>query len=328
MQKNFPLRKIGTKTGIITTLIQEVPNETGNRLFIKREDLIPYSFGGNKVRIAEKYIADMRKQGKNCMVAYGNARSNLCRIISNRCATENVPCHIISPSDDDGTRGATNNQRLVLGCGAVIHECDKQNVSGMVEEVMQECKTRGLLPYYIYGNKYGEGNEAVPVDAYFEVYHQIVEEEKFDFIFLPVGTGMTLAGLLAGSFLHHGTENIVGISVARPRALATEKTTRYLQAYIGNKDNYDEMITIIDDYLCGGYGRYHEGIINTIWDVYRRYGMPLDPVYTGKAFWGMLDYVEKNRIRGAKILFLHTGGSPLFFDLIAGEVVLKGSEKR
>ena len=88
------------------------------------------------------------------------------------------------------------------------------------------------------------------------------------------------------------------------------------------------MITIIDDYLCGGYGRYHEGIINTIWDVYRRYGMPLDPVYTGKAFWGMLDYVEKNRIRGAKVLFLHTGGIPLFFDLIAGGVVLKGSEKQ
>lgn len=312
----------------IASPIYELQNKTGNCLFIMREDLIPFSFGGNKVRIAEKYMADMRKQGKNCMVAYGNARSNLCRIISNLCATENVPCHIISPSDDDGTRAATNNQRLVLCCGAVIHECNKRNVSEIVEKVMQECETQGFSPYYIYGNSLGEGNEAIPVEAYFEVYCQIVEKEKFDYIFLPVGTGMTLAGLLAGRFVRHGTENIIGISVARPRALATEKTALFLKAYMGGRSNYDETITIIDDYLCGGYGRYHEGIINTIMDIYRQYGIPLDPVYTGKAFWGMLDYVEKHHIHGAKLLFLHTGGGPLFFDLIAGMGEMKGSEKR
>ena len=45
-------------------------------------------------------------------------------------------------------------------------------------------------------------------------------------------------------------------------------------------------------------------------------GIPLDPTYTGKAFWGMLQYLKDHGIRGKRILFLHTGGTPLFFDLL------------
>ena len=45
-----------------------------------------------------------------------------------------------------------------------------------------------------------------------------------------------------------------------------------------------------------------------------RYGMPLDSTYTGKAFMGMKDYIEKESLKGKQILFIHTGGTPLFFD--------------
>lgn len=75
-----------------------------NEIYIKRDDLIPFSFGGNKVRIALEFISDMKRQGKNCMVGYGNARSNLSRALANLCCQFKIPCHIISPADDDGTR--------------------------------------------------------------------------------------------------------------------------------------------------------------------------------------------------------------------------------
>ena len=55
-------------------------DDRGNRIYVKREDLLPYSFGGNKVRIGLCYLADMQKSGCDHMLAYGNARSNLCRV--------------------------------------------------------------------------------------------------------------------------------------------------------------------------------------------------------------------------------------------------------
>ena len=48
----------------------------------------------------------------------------------------------------------------------------------------------------------------------------------------------------------------------------------------------------------------------------KNYGIPFDHTYTGKAFGGMLDYVEKAEIKDKNILFIHTGGVPLFFDYL------------
>ena len=76
----------------------------GNSLYVKREDLYPLLLGGNKARIAQEYVSDMVKKQCNCMVGYGNSRSNLCRALALACVEVGVPCHIISPSDDDGTR--------------------------------------------------------------------------------------------------------------------------------------------------------------------------------------------------------------------------------
>ena len=77
MQDDFGLMQI--KTPVI-----QIPDEK-NSIYIKREDLFPFSFGGNKVRIALEFINDMKKQGKDCIVGYGNARSNLSRALANLC---------------------------------------------------------------------------------------------------------------------------------------------------------------------------------------------------------------------------------------------------
>ena len=75
MQDDFGLMQI--KTPVI-----QIPDEK-NSIYIKRDDLFPFSFGGNKVRIALEFINDMKKQGKDCIVGYGNARSILSRALAN-----------------------------------------------------------------------------------------------------------------------------------------------------------------------------------------------------------------------------------------------------
>ena len=70
----------------------------------------------------------------------------------------------------------------------------------------------------------------------------------------------------------------------------------------------------MDDYIGKGYAVKNSDISETIKYVMLKYGVPLDSTYTAKAFWGMENYIKKKKIQNKTILFLHTGGTPLFFD--------------
>ncbi len=301
---------------IYTPIVPCICEASDNHIFIKRDDLLPFSFGGNKVRIAEELISDMLEQGKNCMIGYGSTKSNLCRVLANMCSSKGIKCHIISSEDDNGELEKTNNSRLVNVCGAVVHLCSKNNVAETVISVTEQCKEEGYNPYYIYGNEYGIGNEAVPVRAYVKAHSELPYD--FDYIFLATGTGMTQAGLIAGKRKNKTKEKIIGISVARNSEQETKIIEKYLSAYFNSEKITDTTkdICILDSYLCGGYGKYSDEIIDVIKQMFTQNGIPLDTTYTGKAFWGMLSYLKENNIKNKKVLFIHTGGTPLFFDKI------------
>ena len=296
------------------TPIQKI-DTNNNNFYIKRDDLLPFSFGGNKVRIAYEFLSDMKKKNKNCMIAYGNARSNLCRVIANLCSVKKIPCHIISPSDDDGQRVTTNNSLLSTVCGAIFHYCTKDSVSETVEKVMYECTSDGLSPYYIYGDKFGRGNEAVPVGAYAKVYKEIQLQEQelgmdFDYIFTATGTGMTQAGLIVGQACFGGDKKISGISVAKNKEQEIPVIEKYLSEYYKSNNislppPRKNSIILTDDFIFGGHGQYDINIVNLIKEMYILYGIPLDTTYTGKAFYGMRNYINYNGI-SKKIFCLYT----------------------
>lgn len=154
--------KIGTPTPIITMNY----SDGFNRFFIKRDDLLPFSFGGNKVRIANEYFNDMLPKGCNCIISYGSSKSNLNRVIANMSRTLEIPCYIVSPLDEALEDYETFNSRLIKSTEARLVTCDRENVSSTIENVMEKCKREGLKPYYIYGDKYGNGNQNVPIPAY------------------------------------------------------------------------------------------------------------------------------------------------------------------
>ncbi len=288
-----------------------------NEIFIKRDDLLPFSFGGNKVRIAQEFYEDMIAQGKNCMIGYGGLKSNLCRILSNLCAKNGVKCHIVTSTDSDEEPTETNNSLLVQSFGTIVHRCSKTEVAKTVSAVMEQCRKDGYDPYYIYGDENGNGNEATPVKAYVKAHREILD--GYDYIFLATGTGMSHAGMLVGKYMDKTGEKIVGISVARDAKTETEKLKKYISAYYDLMQqplptNIFNEIVIEDEYLCGGYGKYNAEITDVIKKVMLTNGVALDTTYTGKAFWGMLSYLKKNNISGKKVLFVHTGGLPIFFD--------------
>ena len=292
-------------------------SSNNNSLFIKRDDLFPFSFGGNKARKAILFFEDIKKTNSNCIVTYGSDSSNHCRVIANMAAAKKIPCYIISPSETL-TKKMSYNATMIKVFATKIINCPLANVKETIDDTLQKLKNRGYKPYFIQGG--GHGN--IGTQAYVDTYREIICFERnhginFDYIFHASGTGTTQAGLICGKLLNADNKKIVGISIARKNPyggkIVFDSVNSYLESISGEKTDMSEIV-FVDQYVLNGYGSYNQKILATIKDVLIGEGIPLDATYTGKAFWGMKNYIAENEISGKNILFIHTGGTPLFFD--------------
>ncbi len=308
------------------TPVMELNSIEGNRIFSKREDTIPFSFGGNKVRFAQYYLEDMERRGADAMILYGGYHSNLCRILSAACLKKGIPCSMIHMVDDIDPEEKSCNMTLIQASGVKEYRCHKDGIAACVQQAMDDFRQQGRVPYYIHGNIYGKGNETTPMRAYVDVYREICMQErsmglKFDYIFLATSTNSTQSGLVAAHAMDGDDRKIIGISVTRSAERASTVIAENLKAYQKKYDAAYRLccspeILVEDAYLAGGYGCENEEIRQVIREAYLKDGMNLDATYTGKAFWGMKEYLRTHHIQGKNVLFLHTGGTPLFFDAL------------
>jgi len=301
------------------TPIQSLGECEGNKLYIKRDDLIPFSFGGNKARKARLFFADM-DEGVDSVVTYGSASSNHARIVANLAAARGLECYIITPNDESGK---TFNTDLTECFGARRINCSVHYVKRVIERTLKELRDKGKNPYFIAGG--GHGN--LGTQAYVECFYEILEYErlygvKFDYVFHASGTGTTQAGLIAGSLMSRHGAKIVGISIARKgeygASVIEESVLDYLHAVgrTADAEEVKESLCFTDEYVSGGYGRANGEIYAVIDDFMKKHGIPLDPTYTGKAMYGTLEYLRSHGISGKNILFIHTGGAPLYFEYL------------
>lgn len=121
-------------------------------------------------------------------------------------------------------------------------------------------------------------------------------DKNFDFICCSVGTGGTISGIINSS----GTsQNILGFPALKGEFLKEEISK------FANNPNWD----LISDYHFGGYAKINTELISFINEFKAQYGLPLDPVYTGKMMYGVFDLMRQGYFpKGAKILAIHTGG--------------------
>ena len=296
------------------TITYKLKNYNNNEIYIKREDLLPFSFGGNKARKAEKFFEEIIKGEYNYIVTYGSSSSNHCRIIANKAIALNIPCIIISPNNNENKY---NKQLVKLFEGKIVN-CEISEVKETIEYEMEEARRLGYKPYFIEGGGHGD----LGTEAYVEAYNEILQYEnnnniEFDYIFHASGTGTTQAGLICGNIINRKNKDIIGISIARKKEQGSNVILESVNSYLKKIDQQvidKEEIHFIDDYISDGYGKYNFEIIETIKYIMKKYGIPRDSTYVGKAFWGIQEYIDKENIKNKNILFIHTGGSPLFFD--------------
>lgn len=298
------------------TQIQDLGEYKSNHLFVKREDLIPFSFGGNKARKAQLFFREIDMGDYDCVVTYGSSSSNHSRVVANECCKRGMPVYIISP--EEASEPTFNSQMMEI-FGAEITTVPVSKVHDTIEAKLTELKAAGKKPYFIEGG--GHGN--IGTEAYVQCYEEIKKCERtenihFDYIFFASGTGTTHAGLVCGQLINGDDRKIIGISIARKNPRGRDVVVDSIRSYLGSKATEEEIqaaTIFIDDYTSG-YGKDDRRVIETIELVLKKYGIPLDATYTGKAFMGMREYITKEQITGKNLLFIHTGGTPLFFDAL------------
>lgn len=291
----------------------------GPRIWIKRDDQTGSAISGNKVRKLEFSLAKAIEQGCDTVITCGGVQSNHCRTTAILCASLGLKCHLILRGPEITGRGDVDgNLFLDYLVGAQTSFYSNLDYQARSDEIVAEWEQHysdlGNNPFFIpVGASDGTG-----LWGYLAACEELSNDFKVnnispDHIISATGSGGTQAGLIAGNELFGLNAHVWGINVCDDEAYFLMKVRNDLSQW---KDWYAQPldvgclpINVIDGYVGAGYGKASEEVFETIKLVARLEGVILDPVYTGKAFCGMLDQVKQGRFDGSDdIVFIHTGG--------------------
>lgn len=291
------------------------------KLRVFRDDLYPFLGGGNKGRKMDAIAKDIFLKNANALVTTGGIQSNHCRAVAVFAAQHKLKCTLVLHGSKAEFEKQSGNAKIMRLSGANIVFVDGANQIGQaMDDAMAIYQRNGLKPYYIWGGGHTLEGGLAYIDAVQELkaYCDNTNWEP-DFIFHASGTGSTQSGILAG-LDKYGFENtqVIGISVGRKSEPATKIVDEFYKElchhYNINCSNKESIV--LDNYLMGGYGQYNNELKELCLNSIKEYGFILDTCYSGKAFYGMLDYIKNNKLEDKNILFWHTGG---IFNFLAEE---------
>ena len=288
----------------------------GPQIFIKRDDCSGLATGGNKTRKLEFILADALDKDADLIVTVGAIQSNHARQTAAACAKLGVKCLIILEQRlKNAPEIYMNSGNIFLNkiFGAEMILCPKdRDVKDYADEIINKRKINGEKPYFIPvggSNHFGEL-------GYIECMREIIEKQNndsFTHIVLATGSGGTQAGLVAGKMIYQSDIKIIGISIKDSKSYQKEKVYELALnslRYVGYEAPLRENIIVDDNYVGLGYALPTEGMKDALGIMATKEGILLDPVYTGKAFDGLIELVKSNYFKSSdRVLFLHTGGS-------------------
>jgi len=295
--------------GIFPTPIQRlyrISERLRTNVYIKRDDLTGLGLGGNKVRKLEYLLADAQRQGAQVIFTTGGAQSNhamLTAAAANRLGMK--PILILKKR---GVTECLGNQLLERLMGTEVHFMDTDDYADIYAEMDRMGQALGV-PYYKIPCG---GSNALGTLGYVDCAREIRDQGiRFEHLVCAVGSGGTMAGIGLGAYLYLPGTQVHGMMVdTDPFDRITADLMRQAAGMIG-VDPAAEIPAVDLRDLCGpGYAvPSAEG--NAAMELLaREEGLFLDPVYTGKAFAGLLKMAEEGIFAETdKVLFLHTGGA-------------------
>ena len=292
----------------------------GPRIFFKRDDLIGFGFGGNKVRGLEYYLAAALGEKADTIVTGAGPQSNHVRATA--AAARVAGLHVVGVLHDSRPERIEGNLLLDEILGAEIrftNEADRSTVDSGILDVAEELRRSGRRPYVVpRGGTSGLGCVGY-VLCVREMARQLEElDVHLDWVVLATGACGTHAGLLAGSKIFSAPYRLLGITVSRPVdecVARIQQFAREAAGIVGREiEVSEEDVVVRGGFIGAGYGIPTREGIEAIRLVARTEGVFLDQNYTGKAMAGLMEEISEGRIgKDETVVFLHTGGEPALF---------------
>jgi 1-aminocyclopropane-1-carboxylate deaminase/D-cysteine desulfhydrase-like pyridoxal-dependent ACC family enzyme len=290
-------------------------------VWIKREDLLPLAFGGNKLRNLEFLVGAALADGADTLITSGRRWSNHCRLTAAAGARAGLAVELVLSGPAVSPTGP--GVLLMAAFGAVVHQlasADREERDAAVEAAALAVRERGGRPYVIDVGGSGVVGAWGQALAAAEAFEQAAAEGvAFDRIVVPSATGGTQAGLMVGAAGHSPGTRVTGVVVARPATElrpAIESMVRGLGAGAGSGAAAagDAAIDLDEGQLGDGYGRPTAVAADAAALLARTEGILTDPIYTSKALAALVAGVLSGAWDGERVLFWHAGGLPGLFE--------------
>jgi L-cysteate sulfo-lyase len=287
-------------------------------VWIKREDLLPLAFGGNKLRNLEFLVGAALAEGADTLITSGRRWSNHCRLAAAAGAKAGLAVELVlsGPPVEPPGPGILLSRAM----GATIHQlatADRAEREAAVAAVADAVRARGGRPYVV-----GVGGSGA-IGAYGQLLaaregldQGAAHGLRFDTVVLPSATGGTQAGLVVGAGERSPDTAVVGVIVARPE-VELRPAVVSMVAELASREGVPirgDALVFDASQLGAGYGRPTPAATEAMELLARTEGVLVDPIYTAKALAGLVAAVRAGRHDGQTVLFWHAGGTPGIFE--------------
>ena len=277
----------------MNTFNQPIPISFSNiTLEIKREDLIHPIVSGNKFRKLKYNLLQAKAENQHTLLTFGGAYSNHIAAVA-FAGKEHGFKTIGIIRGNELEKGFVENPTLQFAhdCGMQFDFVSREDYRKKLDVDFIEKLTAKWGRFYSIPEG---GTNTLAVLGCQEILTE--EDSKFDFICCCVGTGGTISGIINSAQPH---QKILGFP-----ALKGDFLTEEIRKFATN-DRWE----LIGDYNFGGYAKISNELVDFINRFFIETGIPLDPIYTGKMVFGVIDMIRKNYFpEKSRILMIHTGG--------------------
>lgn len=295
----------------------------GPEIWVKRDDCTGLATGGNKTRKLEYSMGQAVEQGADTIITVGAVQSNHVRQTAAAACKLGMQCEVLLEHRvADPTELYQNSGNVLLDriFGANLREYAKgTDFDAAMDEIAADVRANGGTPYIVPGGASNPVGALGYVGCGEELLQQCGEQGiEFDHVVTATGSAGTHAGLAVGLRASGSDLPMLGIGVNAPQDVQEERVYKLAceTAELVGKPGCVAREDIIADcnYIGPGYGEPTAAMNEAVLMLARLEGLLFDPVYSGKALAGMIDYVREGRFdKGSKIVFLHTGGAAGLF---------------
>jgi 1-aminocyclopropane-1-carboxylate deaminase len=268
----------------------------GIALWVKREDLLHPTISGNKWRKLKYNLQEAKRLQHDTLLTFGGAYSN--HIAAVAAAGQEFGFKTIGIVRGEEHLPLNPTLTFATAAGMELHYISREAYRQKTDPVyLAQLAQKFGQPYLIPEG----GTNALAVKGCTEIVTDIPID--YDYICCASGTGGTLAGIIAGL---EGNRHVLGFPALKGGAFLQEEIEQLIERYNGQRYQNWQLIT---DYHFGGYAKVKPELLDFMRSFQQEHNLPLEPVYTGKMFYGLVDLIRKGYFpEGSRIVAIHTGG--------------------